>query len=435
MKIGHARCCLSPSKSEFYLIGYRSPSRYEPALGIHDDIFGNALLFNDGERESFLFSADYLEFEEAMVEEVKTLLHQKFGICKDLVFLAATHNHSSIVSYHKSWYTKKFDQEYYDFLLETIVNTFVTCRENAQPASAKYGKQVISGFYGNRNHPGKLADNEVIVVKFFNKLGTAFAGFVNWAVHSTIISPSNRYLTSDWAGSVSKELEKEFGFFPAMIVGAAGDSSNRNERQGKGFEELIRVTEGMASAISKITVHDELSLTKGIVVKTFAHRIHYNPYEMNEQNKEAIANYKIELATTTDKEDRAFINKEIEKLSEHLELTNVDILLKASVVMLGCLQIFVFPGELGSKFGRELKSSAPGLGIVLGYTNGYYGYFLPDSEYGLSFETIGTLIPIGESEKIIKEFKDALATLVTIEEFKSGVDKLNISRTRRSDHK
>ena len=48
MKIGHARICLSPTNDEFYLIGYRSPTRLEPALGIHDDIYANSLLFDDG---------------------------------------------------------------------------------------------------------------------------------------------------------------------------------------------------------------------------------------------------------------------------------------------------------------------------------------------------------------------------------------------------
>ena len=39
-----------------------------------------------------------LEFEESMVEDVKTLLYDTYGIERDLVLLSGTHNHSSVVS-------------------------------------------------------------------------------------------------------------------------------------------------------------------------------------------------------------------------------------------------------------------------------------------------------------------------------------------------
>lgn len=49
MKIGHSRRLLTPKK-EFYLIGYRNENRLYPANGVHDDIYANALLFDDGKK-------------------------------------------------------------------------------------------------------------------------------------------------------------------------------------------------------------------------------------------------------------------------------------------------------------------------------------------------------------------------------------------------
>ena len=54
MKVGTSRCLLTPQK-EFYLIGYRSENRMYPATGVHDDIYANALLFDDGQEEVFIF--------------------------------------------------------------------------------------------------------------------------------------------------------------------------------------------------------------------------------------------------------------------------------------------------------------------------------------------------------------------------------------------
>ncbi len=359
MKIGCARHCLSPKQEPFYLIGFRSPNRMEPASGIHDDIYCNSLLFEQDGRQVFMFSADFLEFEEEMAEDVKTLMLDRYGLERDCLLLAATHNHSSVVGYHKGWYTGKFQQEYYDFLIDTICRSYEECLANLRTATAKIGRKVITGYYGNRNHPGQLADNEVIVVKFFDEGGNAFAGIVNWAVHSTVISAENTWLTAEWAGNVSRKLGDAFGFYPAMIVGAAGDCSNRNERQGKDFAELERVSDGMAAEIAAIPVEDALTLDS-IRWQTLYHTVHTSDF--------------------------------------HLDA-------KGLVFDFGGLQLFVFPGELGSAFGTELKNAAPKPALVSGYTNGYYEYFLPASEYGLSFETQNCKVPGGEPEKLIEKYK------------------------------
>ncbi|WP_099467599.1 neutral/alkaline non-lysosomal ceramidase N-terminal domain-containing protein [Konateibacter massiliensis] len=363
MKVGTARFCLTP-KQLFYLIGYRSENRYEPATGVHDDIYANSLLFEENGKELFIFSADFLEFEEEMAEEVKTLLHDRYGIDRDAVLLSATHNHSSIVSYHRGWYTGKFDEQYYEYLLDIIMNSYELCKKNAREATARYGKKVVLGYYGNRNHPGKPADNEIIVVKFYNSADKCFAGFVNWAVHSTVISAENTELTSELAGEVSKKLFDEFGCYPAMLVGAAGDCSNRNERKGNDFQELERVSTALAKEIAEIPTDEEVLLTR-IKIQTLYHTIHHN--------------------------------MELEETPFHLDA-------KGAVIDLGGLQFFVFPGELGSVFGIEMKGACKSLGIILGYTNGYYEYFMNQEEYGLSFETIGCKIPKGEPEKLVEKY-------------------------------
>lgn len=378
MKIGTSRYCLTPEK-QFYLIGFRSPNRFEPASGVHDDIYCNSLLFEENGRKLFLFSADFLEFEEEMAEDVKTMMQETFGIERDMVLLCATHNHSSVVSYHKSWYTGKFDQSYYDHLLEIIKDSYRTCLENAREATARFGKKTILGYYGNRNHPGQPADNEVIVVKFLDKSGNAFAGFINWAVHSTVISAENTWLTAEFAGNVSKKLYDSFGFYPAMVVGAAGDCSNRNERQGNDFKELERVSALMAEEIANIKADQELELGE-IQYQTLFHTIHNLPETPDEK-------------------------------PFHLDA-------KAAVIQIGSMQLFVFPGELGSAFGIQLKKAYNGLGIVSGYTNGYYEYFLPASEYGLSFETSNSKVPKGEPEKLIQKFIQASKLLKKKEEEK-----------------
>lgn len=361
MKVGCARRKITP-KGDVYLIGYRDlPNRLKPATAIHDDVFANALLFQLGQKEVFVFSADALEFEESMAEEVKTLLQTRYGLDRDCVLLSATHDHTSIAAYHRSWWTHKFDQNYYDWFLQTICDCFEECRANAREATAHMGKKIVTGFYDNRNVPGKLADNEVIVVAFHDQSGKPFAGLVNWAVHSACAGPDCTELTSELAGLTSKKLAKALGFYPAMIVGAAGDCSDKNFRQGRGIAEVERVSTGLAKAIAQIPLDTVVPMDR-IVVQTFYHTVAHDDF--------------------------------------HLDL-------RCAVISLGGFHLFVFPSELGGDFGIRMKAECPVQGLVFGYTNGYFEYFLPAWEYGLSFETAHTQIPKGEPEKICDKFCQA----------------------------
>ena len=361
MNVGCARRCLTPQIEEVYLIGYRNlENRLHPATGIYDDVFGNALYFEDGGKELFVFSCDFMEIDEDTSEDVKTLLHDRYGIDRDCVLLCATHNHTTVVAYHRTWWTGKFDQEYYDWYLETVCSAFEEARDNARPATCKVGKQDIYGWDNNRitNEP---ADQEVIVVKFFDEAGMPFAGLVNWATHSATCGQAETRLNSEFAGMTSKKLEKHFGFFPAMIVGAAGDCSNRNMRQGTGVEEAERISSGIAPEIAAIPVETEVAL-RGIRVQTLFHTVH------NEGG--------------------------------HLDI-------RGCVISLGGLHLFVAPLEWGAKLGKQMKAACPQQGLIFGYTGGYYEYWLPREEYGLSFETQKSIVPKGDPEILANKYIQA----------------------------
>lgn len=406
MNVGCSRHCITPQFDDFYLIGYRDPVRFQPASGVHDDIFSNALLLrDDAGEELFVFSADVLEFEESMAEDVKTLLARDYGIDRDYVLLCATHDHSSVVGYHRSWYTGKFDQRYYDFFLGVISTSLEECRASARPATARMGQQEVLGFYGNRNHADAPADNMVTVLEFVGEDGTPFAGLVNWATHSTVLPGSNTWLTADLAGSVSKLLGSSLGYYPAMIVGAAGDCSNRFFRQGRDFAELERESTGLAERIAQIPRMTPVKLGD-ICCQTVFHTIHHDMSFVHETVRAEIERLS---ATQEDRERNA---GRIADLERRLEVNSFHLDAKAWVFDLGGLQLVAFPGELGSAFGRELRDACPVPQLLAGYANGYYEYFMPRAEYGLSFETVGSPIPPGEPELMVAKIEQASRLLL-----------------------
>jgi hypothetical protein len=402
MKIGYARFCLTPDKKNFFLDGYAKKDTY--AKGVHDDIFCNAILFHDQNgNEVFVWSADVIGFEENMAEDIKTMLWEEFGINRDMVLLCATHNHSSIGEYQRIGFGEKnehFNQEYFDFFTSNIVRSFENCRANMQEISCKYGKKIVGGWYGNRNHADRLADNEIIVMKFFDKEEHAVAGIINWAVHATVIGPGSEYLTGELPGNVCAKLEKIWGFYPAFVLGAAGDCSNRNQRQGNDFAELERVSSGLAEDINKILVDTPIGFGE-FGYQTLIHTVHHDMKSVHSDLEKSMEVVREKLKSETNYDKIRHLKESIQNCERAMMANSFHCDIKMSVIRMGDFELFVFPSELGSRLGVNLKEAFPGLALVLTCVNGHHGYWIQAEDYGDSMETIGTGVLKGEPEKLI----------------------------------
>jgi len=408
MKIGTYRYSLTPT-NEFYLIGYGPSfeSRKHPAQGVHDDIYANVLLIEIEKQYIFIFNADFIEFEESFCNKMKTKLNEQFNINPNHVLFSATHNHQSIMSYHKTWKSGVFDPQYYDELQISIVKSYQQCLNNLVEVEAYFNSKIIEGYYGNRNYPDQLADNEVIVVEFIDETKKVIAGIVNWAVHSTVISPENNLLTSELAGAVCTKLFEYKNYYPLMIVGAAGDCSNRNFRQGNDYQELKRVSEGLAKAIAQIEVNQKINI-KQLKSMRITHRVAYNMQDQVAEIRRRIVEAEAELKTSVNFDRIKILNSTIDGLKRRLTINEIDLELSSSIVNAGDLQIISSPAELGSAFGIKIKADSPSLcTLIFGYTNGHMHYVMPQEEYGKFFETINSYYPKGEPEKYVGKIIEA----------------------------
>ncbi|TLF38846.1 alkaline ceramidase [Lacticaseibacillus zeae] len=403
MRIGHARIDITPHRQPFYLLGYKTELRNRPAKGIHDHIFINALLFEDSDgKRCFLATGDLLELEDVVAADIKQHLAANFKIDQANIIVGVTHDHSSVRDYHRTWEFGRFSQSYYDFFINCFVQAFAKCEASLQQAVAHYGQKLITGFYGSRNHKGQLADNIVSVTTFSSaRDAKPFAGIVNMAVHSTILSGLNMELTADLAGNTCKQIQEHWGYFPLMLIGCAGDSSNQFFRKARNFEELATTSRGLGDAISKIqtTTSVNLGLIRNLKLS----------YEIvNDKTK-----YDIELHRLIDRMKNGqlaqtgsqSVSELIKKCEHQLQKPQFYDVLTLGFVDIGDLRFMVFPGELASAGASLLRSSTNKTVLIAGYSNGFHYYFLPASEYEESFETIGNPVPAGTFEAIIDQFR------------------------------
>ena len=84
-----------------------------------------------------------------------------------------------------------------------------------------YGRTVeIEGCYSNRNGKDKPCDKSFTSISFRDG-DEVVAGVGSFTCHSTVLGPDNLLVSSDLAGYVARALEKEWGVYPVIMIGAA----------------------------------------------------------------------------------------------------------------------------------------------------------------------------------------------------------------------
>jgi hypothetical protein len=345
-----------------------------------------------------------LEIEDIVAADIKQALSKKYDLPMENIIIGVTHDHHSVRDYHRTWEYGKFSQKYYDFFVTSFVRAYEQCLKNLVPVRVEYGQDLVLGYYGNRDHKGKLSDNIVSVIKFMYN-NKPIAGIVNLAVHSTVLGASNRYLTADLAGNVCTQLQKKWGFYPLMLIGCAGDSSNRYQRQGRDFKELKRVSVGLADKISEINTNKVVDVDHGkIRTLTLAQEIINDKETYDASLRELIASMKAHPEKSVGSQN---VQNVIEKCEDQLKQPQFHDILQMEIIDIGNLRIFVFPGELASAGAKILRASTDKTVLIAGYSNGFHYYFMQAQDYGLSFESIGNPVPAGTFEEIIAKFVNA----------------------------
>lgn len=401
MRVGSGRIDISPERP-FYLLGYKTPLRNQPAEGIHDPIYINGLLTcNNLDEKIFIATGDLLEIEDEVAASIRYKISQNYDIAFDNIIIGVTHDHHSVRDFHRSWEFGKFNQDYYDFFINSFLSVYEECLNNLVEANAVYGEDLVLGYYSNRNHKGQQSDNTVSVIKFLSN-GKAIAGLVNIAVHSTVLGGNNRQLTADLAGNLSAKLQNSWGFYPLMLIGCAGDSSNHYDRLGRDFAELDRVTTGLSEAISQIKTDKTVNIDDSpLRVLTLSQEIINDKNNYDKELKKKIEELKEDSIKLVDSQPVTHL---IEKCEDQLTKPQFYDLVQMCILDIGDLRIFVFPGELASTGGTILRNSTNKTVLIAGYCDGFHHYFLEEKDYGLSFETIGNPVPAGTFEKIIDKF-------------------------------
>lgn len=196
-------------------------------------------------------------------------------------------------------------------------------------------------------NPAGTIDDAVQVVRIDTIAGKPLAVMIDYACHGTSLGGRNSKISGEWMGRMQDMVEREFpGLGAIYLQGAAGDINPRVVGGLDGYQDDIKTTWALGEEIGREVARVYRTLT---------------PVEP--------ASATIQIET-----------KEIELPRQYRELfedfTNTIVKVPTTAMRIGDRMWVTFPGEMFHSIGQSVKASEPATyAHLMGYTNGYIGYF------------------------------------------------------------
>lgn len=383
-----------------YLSGHAI--RTGKAVGIMDSLWSTALVLDVDGTKMIWITIELILLEREFTDSLRNDLYLKYNVNKNLIYINFVHTHSAPECRQENFFGGPGAVDgYMNFVKEQTLLAVQSCFEKEFIEVKAYANTtIIEGCYGNRNGLDKPCDKEVITIEFRQE-NNVIAGFCNFANHSTVLGPQNLEVSNDLAGYVARFCEKKWGVYPIIVIGAAGDMSNRLYRQGNDKKELERVGKEMMNQVFTHYFPKELKLHKPIVTPwSFNQTFIPNKKDKIKQFKDIQS--KIENAKTFD--EKKVYTSALGIAKKGLTCKPFILDMECYYVDMGDFRFFVIPCELFSRFGITIKKAmnAP-CSVLWGYCNYSIGYLGNIEDYGNSFETAASDIPSGTTEKIVHE--------------------------------
>ncbi|HUJ23441.1 MAG TPA: neutral/alkaline non-lysosomal ceramidase N-terminal domain-containing protein [Bryobacteraceae bacterium] len=381
LRAGYAKADITPTEP-VYMAGY--DMRDAPSDGVwgHDRLYARALVFEAGGSRLAFVEADVIIIRGT--DEFRRRISDATGIPVEHILLGDAHNHaapSPTAKLETNW-----DRQFEKGVLAAVtqaaaalqpariaagtghsriamnrrkvvpadVDSTLTFDENDRSQSfgkAKTDNPVsiheFAGVVRLGANPNGPIDDAVQIVRVDKADGKPLAVMIHYACHGTSLGGRNSKISGEWMGRMQEYVEKQFpGVGAIYLQGAAGDINPRVVGGLDGYKDNIETTWALGEEIGReaARVYRELS-------------------------PEPLAAPRIQIETADIRLPRAY--RELFEDFAHTVITA-----PTTVVRLGDLMWTTFPGELFSNIGKKVKAASPATyAHLMGYTNGYIGYF------------------------------------------------------------
>ncbi len=357
---------------------------YGPRLstGVHDRIYHRILAMDDGENQAFIISSDFCHFSPAVYESVTAVLQKEHGIDPVNVWWSVTHTHSApqvgsgggmAKAFLGSRYKKdRNDPAYTAMVKKSFIDGVIEAQQKLEPAKLGIGwgysraninrrERSADGKTRLGNNPNGITDRRIGLIRIDKKNGDPLALVANYAIHGTVLGGKNKLISGDVSGVVAEHVENATGATLLFINGAAGniapiysvfpdpEKGHLNEFRVLLGDKIIEANQAMKHLSSDISLQ-----MKELVVDLPGKSGLAWPAELSRYH------------LTTDEGETTV------KMPVRFMVINKD------------TAIWTAPLELFCEISNEIRDRSPFTNtLYFGYTNGWLGYMLTESEYKL----------------------------------------------------
>ncbi len=387
LRAGYAKVDITPA-TPVYMGGY--DLRDAPSDGIHgnDRLFVRALVFEqNGARIAFVM-ADVIGIYNH--DSWRSKISEATGIPAANILLGDVHNHAAPSPYDKrnAEWVKQFEPALIAAVRDanariqpvqiaagTGHSRIATNRRQVRPAdtvstltfdendrSQAFGKaktdkpvqiREFAGVVRLGANPDGPIDDRVQIVRLDSTAGNPVAVMIHYACHGTSMGGRNSKISGEWVGRMQEYVEKQFpGAGSIFFQGAAGDINPRVVGGLDGYQDDVKTTWALGEEIGAEVARVYRSLS---------------PLPP--------ANASIQLETR-----EILLPRNYRELLE--DFTNTVVKVPTTAIRIGDLMWVSFPGEMFHAIGERVRAAEPATyAHILGYTNGYVGYFPEQKAY------------------------------------------------------
>jgi len=360
LMIGVAKINITP-QTPIPMSGYGS--RDQVFKGIHDSLYATAVVFDDGNQQAVLVTADLIGFSNQFCKETTDMIEKTTGIPGTNVLISATHNHGGPVNNTYGISENTYVTAYVAFMQKRLVEVVVRAANHLTPARIGTGTGRCNMNINRRalfadgniwlgRNPDGPCDKDVSVVRIDDMSNNTLAVLINWPCHGTTGGWENYQISGDWPGATSRFVESRMGgeVLVPVTIGASGDINpiyGPNDR----FTDIDAI--GNILAMEVINVAESIKTHDGGSIFTAKRTI---------------------MAKGRKPTDNRLPNQELEPAA--------DVEIYLSVLKVGAVVFAGISGEVMTEIGMKIKKQSPySHTVVVTHCNGSAGYLVTDNTY------------------------------------------------------
>ena len=332
---------------------------FRPSEGALDPIGVRALVLYTGTTRLTWVSADLIAVDQGFRRRLEDRLIAN-GIRPGTLMVSVSHTHSGPGAFlgPSIFALTALDREsapVRDAIIDAMVEAIR--RAGAAARDARIAAATVEAPAITVSRLGGETDRDVVVVKITGTDGAPIGLLWSFAIHGTMLGPSNHRLSGDMMGIVSRALEGELGVPALFVNGAVGDVSPR----AHGHDQAVSAARRLGDAVRGAWASAAPAPSAPIVVQTARVRLPSPRMSFEHCVSPRLPSW-MSLPL------RRFLPSETEM----------------TAAAIGRIAWVTIPGEPTTSLGREIKTAARehwSDAFVAGLTNDYLGYFIRPEEY------------------------------------------------------